>query len=96
MKDPAGVFYVWQGERPRHPNAPAIHGTGEIRLATDDRAEGFWVTRSEVDPALNAKTSGVYLRADAADLEVLDGRDNQARVVLIAERIADWQSIVNS
>ena len=32
-KDPASIFYAWKGERPRHPNAPAIYGTAEIRLA---------------------------------------------------------------
>ena len=28
---PAGIFYYWKGERPRHPNAPQLDGTGEIR-----------------------------------------------------------------
>ena len=50
MKDPAGIFYFWKGERPRDPNAPAIYGTGEIKLETDDRASGYWTTRSEADP----------------------------------------------
>lgn len=95
-RDPAGVYYAWRGERPRHPNAPAIHGTAEIKLETADRAAGYWITRTDADAAFHAKTSGVYLRADAADLEILDGRDNQARAALIAERLADWQSIVNS
>src|SRR5262245_58319474 len=35
-KDPAGVFYCWKGERPRHPNAPQVEGTGEIRLESAD------------------------------------------------------------
>src|ERR671936_1127055 len=63
-RDPAGVFYYWNGERPRHPNAPQLEGTGEIRVETADRATGFWTTRSDGDPGLNARTSGVYLRAD--------------------------------
>ena len=96
LKNPAGVFYAWRGERPRHQNAPAIHGTGEIKLETNDRATGHWITRSDADPALNAKTSGVYLRAEADDLGVLDGRDNNARAALIAARIGDWQAIANS
>jgi hypothetical protein len=50
-KDPAGIFYVWKGERPRHPNAPAIQGNGEIRLETPDRASGYWTTlRDRCDP----------------------------------------------
>jgi hypothetical protein len=96
MKDPAGVFYLWKGERPRHPNAPAIYGTAEIKLENEDRASGYWITRSDADHTLNARTSGVYLRAEADDLAALDGRDTQARAALIAERIEDWKSIANS
>jgi hypothetical protein len=96
LKDPAGVFYAWSGERPRHPNAPAIYGTGEIKLETDDRAAGYWTTRSDAEPTLNARTSGVYLRAEDDDLAVLDGRDNQARAELIAAQIEDWKSRANS
>jgi len=96
LKDPAGVFYAWKGERPRHPNAPAIYGTAEIKLETGERASGYWITRSDADPTLNARTSGVYVRAEAADLAILDGRDNQARAALIAERIEDWKSLANS
>ncbi len=43
-KDPQGVFYYWKGERPRHPNAPAVDGTGEIRLESADRAAGYLTT----------------------------------------------------
>lgn len=95
-KDPAAIFYAWKGERPRHPNAPAIYGTGEIKLDTEDRASGYWTTRTDADPTLNARTSGVYLRADADDLAILDGRDNQARAELIAARIEDWKSHSNA
>lgn len=66
------------------------------RAWQEDRASGYWITRSDADPTLNARTSGVYLRAEAVDLAVLDGRDNQARAALIAERIEDWRSIANS
>jgi hypothetical protein len=40
-KDPPGVFYCWRGERPRHPNAPQLDGTGEIRTESADRAAGI-------------------------------------------------------
>ena len=56
------------GERPRHPNAPQLEGTGEIRLESADRASGYWTTRSETDPQLHERTSGVYLRADPEDM----------------------------
>ena len=52
-KDPAGIFYCWKGERPRHPNAPQLEGTGEIRIETADRATGYFTTRSDRDAALN-------------------------------------------
>ena len=67
-RDPAGIFYFWKGERPRHPNAPQLEGTGEIRVETADRATGYWTTRSDRDAGLNARTAGVYLRADPSDL----------------------------
>ncbi|MPZ98847.1 MAG: nucleotide-binding protein [Dehalococcoidia bacterium] len=92
-RDPAGVFYFWRGERPRHPNAPQLEGTGEIRLETTERAAGYWITRLDNDPAFSARTAGVYLRADPADMAILDGPDANARVALIAERLQDWQSI---
>ena len=72
-RDPAGIFYFWKGERPRHPNAPQLEGTGEITVETADRATGYWTTRSDRDPGLNARTAGVYLRADPSDLQVLEG-----------------------
>ncbi|ANT49607.1 TIR domain-containing protein [Mesorhizobium amorphae] len=94
-KEPSGIFYYWNGERPLDANAPQLHGTGEIRLETADRASGYFITRAETQPELNARTSGVYLRAEAEDLAILDGRDNQRRVELIAEQLSHWQSIKN-
>ncbi len=94
--DPAGVFYFWNGERPRHPDAPRLEGTGEIKLESDGRASGYWTTRSERDPELNARTSGVYLRADAGDWAVLDSGSVEDRAGLIAERLRDWQAYANS
>jgi hypothetical protein len=95
-RDPAGIFYYWKGERPRHPNAPQLEGTGEIRIETVDRAAGYWTTRSERDPGLNARTSGVYLRADPSDLQVLDGGSEEERAELIAQRLREWKSAANA
>ena len=94
--DPASIFYYWKGERPRHPNAPQLEGTGEIRVESADRATGYWTTRSDRDPALNVRTSGVYLRADPSDLEVLDGGSEEERAELIAQRLRDWKSAANA
>ena len=91
-RDPAGIFYYWNGERPRAPDAPRLEGTGEIKVETADRATGYWTTRSDRDPALNARTSGVYLRADPADLDVLDGASAEDRAALIAQRLEEWKS----
>lgn len=57
------------------------------------RAAGYRTTRSEGDPNVNARPSGVYLRADPKDLSILDGRDDRQRVELIAERLTDWKSL---
>jgi hypothetical protein len=91
-KEPSGVFYCWKGERPRHPNAPQLEGTGEIRLESAERAAGYFTTRSDTQPHVNARTSGVYVRADSKDLSTLDGVDDRQRAELIGERLTDWKS----
>jgi len=91
-KDPSGVFYCWKGERPRHPNAPQLEGVGEIRLESAERAAGYFTTRSDAHPQVNARTSGVYVRADPKDLSTLDGVDDRQRAELIGERLTDWKS----
>jgi hypothetical protein len=94
--DPAGIFYFWRGERPRSPNAPELEGTGEIKLESVDRANGYWITRSQGADASAARTSGIYLRADARDKALLDGNDAAERVALIERRLEEWKSVANS
>ena len=96
QRDPSSIFYFWNGERPRHPDAPQLEGTGEIRLESVDRATGYWITRSATDPLLNARTSGIYLRADQQDVEIMDGSDQQRRAGLIASKLEEWRAIANS
>jgi Predicted nucleotide-binding protein containing TIR-like domain len=95
-RDPAGIFYYANGERPRHPNAPRYYGTGEVRLESAGRAAGYWTTYLDTLPNFSARTSGIYLRADPEDLSILDGRDDRKRAELIAERLARWESIRNA
>jgi len=95
-KQASGIFYYWKGERPRHPNAPQLEGTGEILIESADRAAGYFTTRSDGPPKVNTRTSGVYLRADPQDMSILDGRDDRQRAALIAERLRDWKSITNA
>jgi hypothetical protein len=87
-KEPSGVFYYWKGERPLDPNAPQLDGTGEIRLESVDRASGYWTTR-----AVNARTAGVYWRAEPEDMSILDGLDDEKRGELITERLRQWKSV---
>ena len=95
-KEPAGVFYHWQGERPRDPNAPQLYGTGEIRLESVDRASGYFTTRSTHDPEMSARTAGVYWRAESGDASILDGSDDRQRAELIAEQLRRWKSITSA
>ncbi|MGH7389261.1 MAG: TIR domain-containing protein [Candidatus Rokuibacteriota bacterium] len=95
-KDPAGVFYYWKGERPRHPNAPQLEGTAEIQIESADRAAGYFTTHSNTDPEVKVRTSGIYLRGDPEDMSILDGRDDRKRAELIAERLRQWQSITKT
>ena len=57
---------------------------------------GYWTTRSDRDPALNARTAGVYLRADPADLELLDTGTEEERAERIAARLREWKSAANA
>src|SRR5262245_34533750 len=91
-EDASVIFYYWKGERPLQPDAPQLEGTGEIRLESADRASGYWTTRSDAQK-VNARTSGVYLRAAASDMSILDGSDDRQRAELIAERLRHWRSI---
>ena len=92
----SGLFYYWKGERPLDPNAPQLDGTGEIKLESPDRASGYFTTRADADPNVNARTAGVYWRADPADISILDDRDDQKRAALIAQRLTQWKSVRNT
>jgi hypothetical protein len=95
-KEPSGIFYYWRGERPRDPKAPQLEGTGEIRLESADRANGYFTTRAEGRPKIDARTAGVYWRAEPEDLDILDGADDRRRAELIAERLRSWKAIAST
>jgi len=95
-KEPSGVFYCWKGERPRDANAPQLDGTGKIRLESSDRAAGYFTTRADARPRMNARTAGVFVRAAPEDLRILNGDDDRQRAELIAERLRQWKSIANA
>ena len=78
------------------PDAPQLDGVGEIQLESADRAAGYFTVCVSGRPELNARTSGVYWRADLEDLSTLDGRDDRKRAELLAERLREWKSIVDA
>jgi hypothetical protein len=88
----SGIFFYWKGERPLHPDVPQLEGTGEIRLESADRASGYFTTREDTQK-VHARTAGVFLRAEPTDPSILDGRDDQKRAELIAERLRHWKSM---
>jgi hypothetical protein len=96
LVDPAGIFYFWNGERPRDPNNPQLEGTGEIKLEGVDRAGGYWTTQAAGADASYARTSGIYMRADPGDKAVLDGTDAGERAALIERRLEEWKALANS
>jgi hypothetical protein len=65
-------------------------------LESVDRATGYWTTRSDREPELNARTSGIYLRADPSDLQVLDEGSEEERAHLIERRLGEWKSAANA
>ena len=77
-------------------NAPQLDGVGEIRLESVDRASGYFTTRADTDPNVNARTAGVYWRASPDEISTLDGRDDQKRVALITEQLTRWKSSRNA
>ena len=74
----SGVFFYWKGERPLDANAPQLEGVGEIRLEFADRASGYFTTRADTDLNVNARTAGVWWRADPDDMGIMDGRDDKS------------------
>jgi len=93
LKEPSGVFYYWKGERPRDPNAPQLDGTGEIRVESTDRAAGYFTTRANTRPSVNARTAGVYWRAEPEDLSIMDRSDDRRCAELISEQLRRWKAI---
>ena len=65
-------------------------------MESADRASGYWTTRADTRPKLNARPAGVFWRADPDDLSILDGRDDQRRAELLAERLGQWKSLTNA
>ena len=94
--NPSGLFYYWNGERPLDPNAPRLEGTGEILLESADRANGYFTTRSDGRQKVNARTSGIYVRAASEDLRILDGSDNAQRAKLIADMLVHWKAVTST
>lgn len=95
QKEESSLFYYWKGERPLDAGVPQINGTGEIQLESEDRANGYFIVRSDSDPSINARTAGVYWRADSNEVEILDGRDDKKRAELIAARLKEWETFRN-
>ncbi|WP_167046117.1 TIR domain-containing protein [Salinibacterium sp. ZJ454] len=93
--DVPGIFFYFRGERPRDPNAPTIEGTGQILLESADRGAGYFTTRSDLHPDVELRTSGVFLRADSQDANILDSEDNASRAALLAERLGRWKEILD-
>jgi len=91
--DPAGLFYYWKGERPLDPNAPQLDGFGEITMEAADRASGYFTVSANGHTTPIIRTAGVYLRAEAAEVSMLDGGDDRQRARLIAAQLKRWKII---
>jgi len=65
-------------------------------MESADRAAGYFTTRADVRPRVNARTAGVYWRADPKDISILDEGEDQQRADLIAERLTHWKSIAKA
>ena len=64
--------------------------------AVKERKDPAGIFHGAADSGVNARTSGVYTRADPEDLGILDGRDDRRRAELIAERLGQRKAITNA
>ena len=92
----SGVFFIGRASGRWIRTRRSWRESGEIRLESADRASGYFTTRADTDPNVNARTAGVWWRADPDDMSILDGRDDQKRAALIAERLTQWKSVRNA
>ncbi|MGH2581606.1 MAG: hypothetical protein ACRDFQ_01765, partial [Anaerolineales bacterium] len=90
-----GRLLLLEGRTTNGPQRAAVGWDGEIRLESADRASGYFTTRADSQPELNARTAGVYWRADPEDMSILDGNDDLRRAELLAEQLRLWKSITN-
>ena len=96
-KDPAGIFYFWNGERPRHPNAPQLEGTGEITVEIPrPRDRVLDDTFGSRPRAKRAEPPASTFAPTPSDLQVLDGGRQEERAELIAQRLREWKSASNA
>jgi hypothetical protein len=62
-------------------------------MESAERASGYFTTHADTRTKVNARTAGVYWRADPEDMGILDGGDDRKRAELIAEKLRHWKSI---
>jgi hypothetical protein len=70
-----------------------LYGTGEIPLESADRALRILHNPPDAPTSVNARTAGVYWRADPEALNILTEATTTAQAELIAEQPKRWKSI---
>ena len=91
-----GRLLLLEGRTAAGPERAAVGRDGRDPDGVGRARVGYFTTRADTHPKVNARTSGVYLRADPEDMSILDGRDDRKRAELIAERLRHWKSIKNA
>ena len=96
----AGAWKAMRGETLTVGLAREALGRGRPVLSLNGppgRDVGVALDRARFGPEtqrdLNARTAGVYVRADPEDKVILDGRDDRQRAKLIATRIKHWKAM---
>ena len=91
--DSSGIFIIGKGSARSTPTrrsstAPAKSASSRpiARVATS-RPDP---TRA---PKCTERTAGIYVRAEAEDMNILDGVDDRRRAELLAERLKSWKAI---
>ena len=95
-RDPAGIFYFWEGRAPSAPECAAARGHRRDSVETADRATGYWTTRSDRDPGLNAEPPASTFEPTPQTSRRLDEEEARRRAELIAQRLREWKSAANA
>jgi len=65
-------------------------------MESADRASGYFTSRADTQLRVNARTAGVYWRAEPEDMGIMDRSDDPRCADLISEQLRRWKAITSA